>query len=50
MLRKILPWLALAFILFMIWRAPIGTAHLFHNAWNGAMSLADSFATFISHL
>lgn len=50
MLKKLLPWLALVVVVFLIARAPVAMAHLFTGVWNGAIGLLDSFGTFVSNL
>ncbi len=50
MLRKIITWAIVIFIIFYVATEPTGAGNLVHQAYNGLHSAASSLATFVNSL
>jgi len=50
MLRKIISWAIVLFILFYLATEPTGAAGVVHHAYNGLHDAATSLATFVNSL
>jgi hypothetical protein len=50
MLRKIITWAIVLFILFYLATEPTGAAGVVHHAYNGLHDAASSLATFVNSL
>jgi hypothetical protein len=50
MLRKVITWAIVLFIIFYIATEPSGAAGLVHHAYNGVHDAANSLATFVNSL
>jgi len=50
MLKKVLTWAIVLFIIFYVATEPTGAGDLVHHAYNGLHSAANSLATFVNSL
>jgi hypothetical protein len=50
MLRKIISWAIVLFIIFYVATEPTGAGNLVHHAYNGVHDAASSLATFVNSL
>jgi hypothetical protein len=50
MLRKIITWAIVLFVLFYLATEPTGAAGVVHHAYNGLHDAATSLATFVNSL
>jgi hypothetical protein len=50
MLKKVITWAIVLFIVFYIATQPTGAANLVHTAYNGLHSAANSMARFVNSL
>ncbi len=50
MLRKIITWAIVLFVIFYLATEPTGAADLVHHAYNGVHDAANSLATFVNSL
>ena len=50
MLKKIITWAIVLFVIFYLATDPTGAAGLIHHAYNGVHSAANSLATFVNSL
>jgi hypothetical protein len=50
MLRKIITWLIVLFVIFYVATEPSGAAGVVHHAYNGLHEAASSLATFVNSL
>lgn len=50
MLRRIITWAIVLFIIFYIATQPAGAAGIVHHAYNGLHDAASSMATFVNSL
>ncbi len=50
MLKKVITWAIVIFIVFYLATQPTGAANVVHHAYNGLHSAATSLATFVNHL
>ena len=50
MLRKIITWAIVIFIIFYVATQPSGAAAIVHHAYNGLHDAASSLATFVNSL
>jgi phosphate/sulfate permease len=50
MLRKIITWAIVLFILFYVTTQPAGAAGVIHHFYNGLHDAANSMATFVNSL
>ena len=50
MLKKIITWAIVLFIIFYLATQPTGAAAVVHHAYNGLHSAADSMAKFVNSL
>jgi hypothetical protein len=50
MLKKVLTWAIVLFIIFYVATEPSGAAGLVHHAYNGVHDAATSLATFVNSL
>jgi hypothetical protein len=49
-LKKILTWAIVIFIVFYLATQPVGAAHALHSAFNGLHSAGISLSTFVNSL
>lgn len=50
MLKKVLTWLGIAFVIYYLATSPNGAAHVVDGALNWLRSAGNSLATFLNHL
>jgi hypothetical protein len=50
MLRKVIMWAIVIFIVYYLATSPSGAAHFVHSAYNGLHSAANSMSKFINSL
>jgi hypothetical protein len=50
MLRKVIGWAIVIFIVYYLATEPTAAASFVHNIWNGLKSAANSMATFVNSL
>jgi len=50
MLKKIITWAIVLFIIFYVATEPTGAGNLVHHAYNGVHDAASSLATFVNSL
>jgi hypothetical protein len=48
--KKILTWVAIAFVVYYLATQPAGAAHFVHSAFNGLQNAGNSLATFVNSL
>ena len=48
--KKILTWVAIAFVAYYLLSSPAGAAHVVHSAVNGLHNAGNSLATFVNSL
>lgn len=49
-MKKFLPWLIVAVLVFVVARNPAGSASAVRSLWAGLVDVGSAFGTFISHL
>jgi hypothetical protein len=50
MLKKVITWAIVIFIVYYLATDPTGAANFVHNIWNGLKTAAGSLATFVNSL
>ena len=50
MLRKVITWAIVLFVVYYLAKNPTGAAHALHSAFNGLKSAANSMSRFVSKL
>ncbi len=50
MLKKVITWAIVIFIVYYLATDPTGAANFVHHIWNGLKSAASSMATFVNSL
>ena len=50
MLRKVITWAIVIFIIYYLATDPTGAAHALHNAFNGLKTAGNSMAQFVNKL
>ena len=50
MLKKVITWAIVIFIVYYLATEPTASANLVHNIWNGLKTAAGSMATFVNSL
>jgi Na+/proline symporter len=50
LLRKVITWLIVLFVIFYVATEPTGAGDLVHHAYNGLHDAASSLATFVNSL
>jgi hypothetical protein len=50
MLKKVITWAIVIFIVYYLATEPTAAAHFVHNIWNGIKTAASSMATFVNAL
>jgi len=48
--KKILTWVAIAFVFYYLATQPAGASHVVHSAFNGLLTAGSSLATFVNSL